>query len=172
MPDESRIKLKVRKCYTDDVFSLWDVNRKDIDLFIGQANTFHPTIKFTAEISEKDITFLDTVVYKSERFLIEAILNVKTPYKPTETFQYTHYPFCHPPGVNRGLIKGEAIRLLRTNSLEKNFQEVMSNFKTRHEARGYPKNLIESTLSEVSFAGRQSALKKQTKQTKGKLCLL
>ena len=45
----------------------------------------------------------------------------------------------------------------------------MCNFKTRLEARGYPKNLIESTLSEVSFAGRQSALKKQTKQTKGKI---
>ena len=32
-------------------------NRKDIDLFIEQANTFDPTIKFTAEISEKEITF-------------------------------------------------------------------------------------------------------------------
>ena len=45
----------------------------------------------------------------------------------------------------------------------------MCNFKTRLEARGYTKNLIESTLSEVSFAGQQSALKKQTKQTKGKI---
>ena len=48
----------------NDVFSLWDVNRKDIDLFIEQANAFLPTIKFAAEISEKEITFLDTVVYK------------------------------------------------------------------------------------------------------------
>ena len=63
MLDESRIKPKVWKRYIDDVFSLWDVNRKDIDLFIEQANTFHPTTKFTAEISEKEITFLDTVVY-------------------------------------------------------------------------------------------------------------
>ena len=47
---------------TDDVFSLWDVNRKDIDLFIEEANKFHPTIKFIAEISETEITFLDTVV--------------------------------------------------------------------------------------------------------------
>ena len=38
----------------------------------------------------------------------------------------------------------------------------MCNFKTRLEARGYPKNLIESTLTEVSFAGLQSARKKQT----------
>jgi len=54
--------------HIDDVFSLWDATRQDIDLFIQQANTFHPTIKFTAEILEKEITFLDTVVYKDERF--------------------------------------------------------------------------------------------------------
>ena len=76
---------------TDDVFSLWDVNRKDIDLSIEHANTFHPTIKFTAEISEKEITFLGMVVYKGDRFLKEAILNVKTHYKLTGTFQYTEY---------------------------------------------------------------------------------
>ena len=58
------LKLKVWKRYIDDLFSLWDVNRKDIDLFIEQANKFHPTIKFTAETSETEITFLDTVVYK------------------------------------------------------------------------------------------------------------
>ena len=44
----------------------------------------------------------------------------------------------------------------------------MCNFKTRLEARGHPKSLIERMVSEVSFAGRHSALKKQTKQTKGK----
>jgi len=108
-------------------------------------------------------------VYKGERFQNDAILDVKTHYKPTETFQYTHYSF-HPPGVKRGFIKGEAIRLLRTNSSEKNFLEAMCNcFKTRLEARGYPKSLIERTMSEVSFAERQSAFKKQTKQTKGKI---
>ena len=45
----------------------------------------------------------------------------------------------------------------------------MCNFKTRLEARGYPKSLIEKTLSEVSFAARQSTLKKQTKKTTGKI---
>ena len=70
-----------------DAFSLRDFSRKDIDLFIEQTNTFHLTIKFTAEISEKEITFLDTVVYEGEIFLKEAILDVKTHYKPTETFQ-------------------------------------------------------------------------------------
>ena len=169
MLNQSNIKPRVWKCYIDDVFSLWDASKQDIDLFIEQANTFHPTIKSTAEISEKEITFLDNVVYSGERFQNKSILDVKTHYKPT--FQYTHYSSCHSPGVKRGFIKGEAIRLLRTNSSEKNFQEAMCNFKTRLEARGYPKSLIKNTLSEVSFAKRQTALKKQTKKTKCKIML-
>ena len=130
MLNKSKIKPIVWKRYIDDVFSLWDIPKRDIDLFIQQANAFHPTIKFTAEISEKEITFLDTTVYKGGRFNKESILDIKTHYKPTETFQYAHYSSCHPPGVKRGFIKGEAIRLLRTNSSEINFQEAISSFKT------------------------------------------
>ena len=102
MLDESKIKPIVWKRYIDDVFSLWDVPKRDIDIFIQQANAFHPTIKFTAEISEKEITFFDTTVHKGYRFNKESILDIKTHYKPTETFQYTHYSPCHPPGVKRG----------------------------------------------------------------------
>ena len=46
--------------------------------------------------------------------------------------------------------------------------------KKRLEARGYPKSLIKRMLSEASltsFAERQSALKKQTKQTIGQIML-
>ena len=90
MLSESKIKPKVWKRYIDDVFSLWDVSRKDIDLFIEQANTFHPTIKYTAEISEKEITFLD----------------VKTHFQPTETFSYTHYiPLATHQALREALLK-------------------------------------------------------------------
>ena len=42
------------KQYIDDVFSLWDTNREEIDKFIEHANRHHATIKFTAEISHKE----------------------------------------------------------------------------------------------------------------------
>ena len=58
----SRIIPTVWKRFIDDVFSLWGIDKQEIDLFLGQANSFPLTIKFTAEISEKEITFLDTVV--------------------------------------------------------------------------------------------------------------
>ena len=72
------------------------------------ANSFHPSIIFTAEISETEITFLVTKVYKGERFYKESVLDVKTHYKPTETFQFTNFYSCHPPGVTKGFIKGES----------------------------------------------------------------
>ena len=68
------------------------------------------------------------------------MLDIRTHYKATETFQYTHFTSSHPPGVKRGFIKGETLRRLRTNSLEETFKENLSNFKTRLFKRGYPKN--------------------------------
>ena len=162
---QNNTKPREWKRYIDDVFSLWDCNRNEVERFIEQTNTFHPTIKFTAEISENEIIFLDTVVFKGERFIKESILDIKTHYKPTETFQYTHFTSCHPPGVKRGFIKGEAIRLLRTNSSKTTFEKCLTNFKRRLEARGYPKKYIESSLSEVTFDSRQSALNQQKHKT-------
>ena len=164
--NQSKTKPTKWKRYIDDIFSLWDSNRQEIDLLIKQANNFHPTIKFTAEISETEITFLDTIITKGERFRNESILDIRTHYKPTETFQYTHFTSSHPPGVKKGFIKGEALRLLRTNSSETVFNDSITNFKSRLTTRGYPNEMIQTTLSEVSFAGRQSALQQKAKARK------
>ena len=76
-----------------------------------------------AEISDIETTFLDTVIYKGKRFHDQSILDIKTHFKPTETFQYTHFSSSHPPGVKKGFVKGEALRLLRTNSSNITFEE-------------------------------------------------
>ena len=56
--NKSKIKPLEWKRYIDDVFSLWDTTREEIAQFILEANRHHPTIKFTAEISDKKNTFL------------------------------------------------------------------------------------------------------------------
>ena len=76
----------------------------------------NPTIKFTAEVSDLETMFLDTKVYKGERFAQQPTLDIKTQFKATETFQYTPFSSCHPPGVKMGFIKGKAFRLLLANS--------------------------------------------------------
>ena len=72
------------------------VTREEITQFIDQANKHHQTIKFTVEVSETETNFLDTTVYKGERFRNESVLDVRTHFNPTETFQYTHFSTCHP----------------------------------------------------------------------------
>ena len=58
----SATKPRTWKRYIDDVFFLWNVSKTEIQTFIELANNNHATIKFTAEISDIEITFLDTCV--------------------------------------------------------------------------------------------------------------
>jgi len=94
---QSALKPLVWKRFIDNIFSLQTATREEITQFIEQANKHHQTIKFTAEVSETETSFLDTTVYKGERFRNESVLDVRTR-KPTETFQYTHFSTCHPSG--------------------------------------------------------------------------
>ena len=82
-----------------------------------------------AEISEKEINFLDTTIFKGERFQNDHTLDIRTHYKSTATFQYTYFTSCHAPGIGNGFIKGKALRLLRTNSSEHTFKDNIANLK-------------------------------------------
>ena len=76
---KSKIKPLEWKRYIDDVFSLWDTKRQEIDQFILEANRHHPTIKFTAEISEEKTNFLDTTIFKGDRFTkIQSLTSART----------------------------------------------------------------------------------------------
>lgn len=80
------------KRFIYDMFSVWTLPETDINNFIDfAANSFHATIKFSLEPSSKKIVFLDTKDFKGPRFIQSKILDVQTHFKPTETFQYTHF---------------------------------------------------------------------------------
>ena len=53
------------KRYIDDICSLWNVDKKEI-----LANRDHPTIKFTAEISDKETNFLEAIFFLKAKDLI------------------------------------------------------------------------------------------------------
>ena len=54
----------------------------------------------------------------AREFNKEAVLNILTHFKPTETFQYTKLSSCHPLQVIKTIHKKlKVLRILRTNSL-------------------------------------------------------
>ena len=157
------------KRYIDDVLSLLDKSRQQKESSVEKANDFLSTIKFTAEMSEAEISFLDTKVYKGVKFDEESILDGQTHYKPTETFEYMNFYSCYPPDVKKGFIKwrhvkGEALRLLRTNSSQITFERNIRNYQIRPLERGYPAAIFRKYVSEVKFADRKTALPLTEKQ--------
>ena len=65
--------------------------------------------------------------------------------------------------ANLNFIKGEALRLLRTNSSQFTFEENMSNFKTHLQNRDYTARIVEKHLSEIKFPDREMSLAKKNK---------
>ena len=71
----------------DGIFSIWNINKDEVTQFIKQANSHHPTIKFTAEVSDAE-TFLDKKFTKAKDLQnMQSRLDIKTHFKATETFQ-------------------------------------------------------------------------------------
>ena len=75
---------------------------------------------------------------------------------------------CHPQGVTKGFIKGESLRLLRTNSSKETFEENIKNFESRLKCRGYPTGVIKK-YSEVNFSERKTKLKQKNKAARKKI---
>ena len=94
------------------------------------------------------------------------ILHSQTHFKPPETFQYAHFSSCHPFNTKKGFIKGEALRLLRANSVKENFYKHKRDFEQRLCNRGYPTTLPNKILTEVQFSDRTEALCNKTKKAK------
>ena len=49
--------------YIDDVFAIWTHGVPCLNVFLRELNNYHTTIKFTADWSAHEVTFLDTQVY-------------------------------------------------------------------------------------------------------------
>ena len=102
-----------------------------------------------------------------DQFKGTSILEVRTHYKPTETFSTRiSLPATHQGSDSKGFIKDEALRLLRTNSSETTFHENITQFKPRLHERGYIDTLVNKVFSEVKLEERKSALQQKEKTHK------
>ena len=74
------------KRFIDDIFLIWPHGRNSLTKFIGHLNTVHPTIKFTSDISETGISFLDLTIYIEQSRLYTRLYT-----KPTDRHMYLNY---------------------------------------------------------------------------------
>ena len=152
------LKPLLFKRYIDDILLIWPHSPAELDSFLSDLNSYHSSLHFTSKHSSTEIDFLDITVYKHDSFFYTNTLDTKTYQKPKNLYQYLHYNSAHPRTLYKGLIKGECIRYLRTNSLKSTYQATLSLFRQRLLRRGYPDRLISTTISNVPFSHRKHYL--------------
>ena len=117
-------RTTVWKCYIHDVFSPWDISKPDIE---GPSLNKQTYITQLLNSWPKHLTLRCSVFrhgcIQRHKIQEKSILDAKTHFKRTETFLHTHFTSCHLPSVKKGFVKGEALRILRKNSLETTFEE-------------------------------------------------
>ena len=101
---EEKILSKVKKKpsvwwrYIDDIFFIWEHGEESLQEFINEINSFHPTIKFTADWSKEKVNFLDVEVT-----LKNSVLSTDLFVKPTDTHQFLDPTSCHPYHCKKGI---------------------------------------------------------------------
>ena len=153
--------------YIDDIFLIWPSPQETFLEFFNLLNSHHPNISYTYKLSNSSISFLDLTIHKGQRFSQTNILDIAPPpphFKPTNRFQYLHFNSCHPPHTFKGLILGEAIRMLRASSDPLTFATALETIKKALIARKYPSKLICNTFKKVTFNSRQLLTHNQPKK--------
>ena len=73
------------------IFFIWEHGEELLKEFIIDINSFHPTIKFTADWSKEKFNFLDVEVT-----LNSGVLSTNLFVKPADTHQFLDPTSCHP----------------------------------------------------------------------------
>ena len=116
--------------------------------------------------STKEINFLDVTLYKGTNFKDNQTLDIRTYTKPTNKQTYVHRSSFHPRGVAKSIAIGEALRFLRTNTDESNFQQRTQKLLKTLLARGYKEKAIRTYIKQIKFRNRHQSIHKSKKETK------
>ena len=87
--------------FIDDILLLWRGDRQSLVSFLVHLNNAVPSIKYTYEISQTEVNFLDVTVRKDE----EGNISTDVYQKPTDTHPYLNCNSAHPPHLKKSIPK-------------------------------------------------------------------
>ena len=131
---------------------------KELSIFLNNLNSFNPALEYTYQFSSQSVDFLDLTIYKSSLFPFTNTLDTRTYQKSHNLYQYLHYSSNHDKAVFKGIIAGELVRYVRTNTLKDNYTAMTKLLKMRLVARDYPTKLIDKVMKTVSYEARSQLL--------------
>ena len=146
--------------YIDDIFLIWKGTEAQLTEFLKMINSLHPTIKFDANYSFREINFLDTVVYKDK----DCNLQTKVYRKPTDRTSLLHKKSAHPSATKTSIIYSQALRIKRICSEEYEMRKQFSVLKEKLLVRGYESELIDENIKKTNAITREELLREKEQE--------
>ena len=147
------------KQYIDGVLGASSDTRQDLENFIHFCSTYHPALKYTFEISESSIPFLDLCVSISNNRVSTTIH-----YKATDTHNYLEYTSSHPTHCKNAIPFSQFLCLRRICSDNGDYDTKSAEMASFFEYRGYPRGLITTSRQRAKGISRERAIRKSDRE--------
>ena len=180
--------------YIDDIFTIWNDSESELLKFLTFINSYHRTIKFTAEyrtllhqvkiswskdnklivkrnpllnLKPRSVDFLDTTISINSQGKFESDLFVKS----SDRVTYLMPQSCHPAHITNNIPYSLGYRLKRIVSCPDTFLKRLDELKKNLLTRSYSVKVINQAFQKLSNISRNDALKKVVRKTDNRVTL-
>ena len=133
--------------------------------FFDEINQVHTTIKFDFNFSTSEVNFLDLTIYKDKRGKLQTRIYTK----PTDKHAYLHKNSAHPYHLKKSIPYGQALRLKRICSDEKEFIDASKQLTSNLLNRGYEESEIKEQINKANERNREELLQYKPKESLNKI---
>ncbi|KAJ8031993.1 hypothetical protein HOLleu_25387 [Holothuria leucospilota] len=144
------------KRYIDDYIGVRTSSKHELEDFINYVNNFHPSLKFTHDISDATVNFLDISV-----FITSHGLTTDIHYMETDSHSYLRYESAHPPSCKNSIPYSQLLRLRRICGDDKTFESRSKEMAEFFWQRGYPEEIIGKGLKRASSLTQLQVLERK-----------
>jgi hypothetical protein len=146
------------KRFIDDGFAIF-ASEAQAQEWLNRYQGMRPRINLKWVMSLHNINFMDLIIAKDMEATGDTVpLNITTFQKVMNKYLYLPFTSHHPKHVFTGVIVGELIRYVVTNTRESDYMRMALMFKDRLTRRGYPASLFDACAEKVSFSKRAEYL--------------
>ena len=124
------------------LFIIWTGTKERFKELIKELNLRHPSIKFDYNISNKEVSFLDTTVYIEKNNKLQTKLYEK----PTDRKNYLHRASEHPENLKKNVPFSQVLRVGRICSEKADFDQACAELKERFTEHGCYADEIEEQI--------------------------
>ena len=141
----------------------WIHGREALEAFLETANSFHSTIRFTAEVFNDKHVFLGTMPHLADDKVVVDLYS-----KPTDSHQYVLPTSCHPAYCSNNIPYSPALRIRSDDeAVEKRLKDLSEHLNKRC----YQKEVIDQAIETIKHMDRQNILSYKPKPTAHKVVL-